>query len=167
MALLERFYPTHYIASAYDIPYAALHGRGYRGIIFDIDNTLVEHGAPPNDRALALFTELGRIGYQTVIISNNEEERVKSFADAVGSPYIFKAGKPKVGNFIKAMELMATDAGSTFLVGDQLFTDVWGANRAGIMSYRVAIIDKKEDLHIMMKRYLEKVVWRQYLKRDS
>ena len=64
--MLERFYPDMYIASAYDIDYKGLYDKGYRGIIFDVDNTLVEHGAPVTKRAKELFEELRNIGsYQT------------------------------------------------------------------------------------------------------
>ena len=59
-----------------------------------------------------------------MMISNNKEPRVKMFCDAVESPYIYKAGKPKPDNYIKAMELMGTDTNNTLFVGDQIFTDV-------------------------------------------
>lgn len=72
--------------------------------------------------------------------------------------YIFKAGKPKRDGYLKAMELLGTDKGSTLFVGDQLFTDVWGARNAGIYSLLVQPIDKKEEIQIILKRYLEKVV---------
>lgn len=156
--MLKRFYPDYYIDSAYKIDYKGLYDKGYRGIIFDIDNTLVEHNAPVSERAKELFSELKNIGYDTCIISNNKEVRVKPLADEVSSKYVSKAGKPSPVNYIKAMELMNTTKSTTFFVGDQLFTDVWGANRAGIMSILVKPIDKKEEIQIVLKRYLEKIV---------
>jgi HAD superfamily phosphatase (TIGR01668 family) len=158
MSLLDRFYPQRHIASAYDIPYAELYGQGYRGIIFDIDNTLVEHGAPANERAIALFAELHRLGFRTMALSNNDEGRVRPFAEAVGCGYIHKAGKPRAHSYNKAMEMMGSDRATTFFVGDQLFTDIWGANNAGISSWLVAQIDRKEELQIVVKRYFEKPV---------
>ena len=74
--MFKRFYPDMYIDSAYDIDYKGLYDKGYRGIIFDVDNTLVEHGAPVTKRAKELFEELRNIGYDTRIISNNKEYRV-------------------------------------------------------------------------------------------
>lgn len=156
--MLKRFYPDYYIDSAYKIDYKKLYDKGYRGIIFDIDNTLVEHNAPVSKRAKELFSELKNIGYDTCIISNNKEVRVKPLADEVSSKYVSKAGKPSPVNYIKAMELMNTTKSTTFFVGDQLFTDVWGANRAGIMSILVKPIAKKEEIQIVLKRYLEKIV---------
>lgn len=92
--MFETFYPGNYVDSAYEIPYEKLYERGYRGIIFDVDNTLVPHGAPADKQAIELFERLRAIGFSTCILSNNKEPRVSPFADKVGSPYIFKGGKP-------------------------------------------------------------------------
>ena len=89
---LERFYPKERIASAYEIPYEKFREYGYRGIIFDIDNTLVPHGAPADGRAAALFKRLHGLGFATCLLSNNKEPRVKSFAEQVKSPYLYKGG---------------------------------------------------------------------------
>lgn len=156
--MLKRFYPSAYYDSAYEIDYAGLYEKGYRGIIFDVDNTLVEHGAPVTQRAKELFSRLHRMGYETCIISNNKEPRVRPLAEEVRSRYMSKAGKPSPKGYLKAMEKMETDAGNTFFVGDQLFTDVWGANRAGIKSLLVKPIDRHEEIQIVLKRLLEKVV---------
>ncbi|MCR5100625.1 MAG: YqeG family HAD IIIA-type phosphatase [Butyrivibrio sp.] len=163
-------YPDATADSAYLVPYRALYERGYRGIIYDIDNTLVPHGAPADERAIKLFKELKEIGYKMVLLSNNKEPRVKSFNDQVGAEYIFKAGKPGISGYLKAMEMMGTDTSNTFFVGDQLFTDVWGAKRAGIRSYLVKQIDKKEEIQIVLKRRLEWIVllsYRRYVKRNG
>ena len=132
--MFEIFYPGNYVDSAYEIPYEKLYERGYRGIIFDVDN-------------------------------NNKEPRVSPFADMVGSPYIFKSGKPSRKGYDRAMERMKTDRNTTFLVGDQLFTDVWGANRTGLYSILVKPINPKEEIQIVLKRYLEAVVLMFYRKR--
>ena len=89
--MFKRFYPDIYIDSAYDIDYEGLYNKGYRGIIFDIDNTLVEHGAPVTKKCSDLFDSLRAIGFDTCIISNNKEPRVKPLADACGSRYVSKA----------------------------------------------------------------------------
>ena len=74
--MLERFYPDVYLDSAYGIDYEKLYEQGYRGIIFDIDNTLVPHGAPADERSIALFERLRRIGFRSMLLSNNKEPRV-------------------------------------------------------------------------------------------
>ena len=78
--MLERFYPDEYRDSAYELDYERLYAAGFRGIIFDIDNTLVPHGAPADERSVALFRRLHGIGYSCVLLSNNKEPRVKPFA---------------------------------------------------------------------------------------
>ena len=83
---------------------------------------------------------------------------MKSFADAVGSKYIFKADKPSRKGYRKAMEMMGTKEENTLFVGDQLFTDVWGAKRTGITSYLVKPIHPKEEIQIVLKRRLEWIV---------
>ena len=97
--MLERFYPDVYISSTYKINFAGYYGLGYRGIIFDIDNTLVTHGAPADERSRKPIKELQDMGFRILFLSNNKEPRVKMFSDAVKGKYIFKAGKPgKKGN---------------------------------------------------------------------
>ena len=155
---LERFYPDHYLDSAYEIDYEQLYRKGYRGVIFDIDNTLVPHGAPADGRSIALFCRLKEIGFETVLLSNNKESRVKSFHEKVHSRYIHKAGKPAVRSYLKAMELMGTVPETTMFVGDQLFTDGWGAKKAGIRSWLVKPIHPREEIQIVLKRRLEWIV---------
>lgn len=165
-AMLERFYPDHEAESAYDIDYRELYQAGYRGIIFDIDNTLVPHGAPADERAVALFAELHELGYATLLLSNNKEPRVKSFAEQVNALYRFKAGKPGREGYLRAMEQMGTDRTDTLFVGDQLFTDVWGAKRVGIVSYLTRPIHPKEEIQIVLKRRLERIVLYFYHKKQ-
>ena len=163
--MLQKFYPDEYRESAYGLDYEGLRGQGYKGIIFDIDNTLVPHGAPADAESIALFGRLRGLGYSCVLLSNNKEPRVKSFADEVDARYIYKAGKPSSAGYRRAMELMGTDRTNTLFVGDQLFTDVWGAKNAGIRSILVKPINPKEEIQIVLKRYLERIVLYFYRKK--
>lgn len=129
-----------------------------RGVIFDIDNTLVPHGAPADERAIQLFEKLHQLGCRTMLLSNNKEPRVQSFAAQVQTDYLYRAGKPKRAGYLQAMERMGTCARTTLFVGDQLFTDVWGARRSGIYAVLVKPIHPKEEIQIVLKRYLEKIV---------
>ncbi len=156
--MLELFYPDLYLDSAYQIDFGEYYRKGYRGVIFDIDNTLVPHGAPADARSIELIGRLKEMGFGVVFLSNNKEPRVKMFNDAVHAEYIYKAGKPGKKGYLKAMEMMGTERKTTLFVGDQLFTDVWGARNTGIFSILVHPIDKKEEIQIVLKRYLEKIV---------
>ena len=156
--MLEGFYPKEYRNSTYEINFEDFYEKGFRGIIFDIDNTLVPHGMPADERAIALMKRLKKIGYRVTMLSNNKEPRVKMFCDAVDAPYIFKAGKPNPQNYRKAFVEMGTNEKNTLFVGDQIFTDVWGANKAGLHSILVRPIHPKEEIQIVLKRYLERIV---------
>lgn len=156
--MLEGFYPKEYLDSTYAIDFEEFYEKGFRGIIFDIDNTLVPHGMPADERAIALFEKLEKTGYKVTMLSNNKEPRVKLFCDAVGAPYIYKAGKPNPEKYKQAYLLMGTDKTNTLFVGDQIFTDIWGANRAGLYSILVKPIHPKEEIQIVLKRYLEKII---------
>ena len=97
--MFKMFYPDAYLASAYVVPYEALYEKGYRGLIYDIDNTLVPHGAPADKRAIQLFEHLKEIGFHTCLISNNKEPRVKMFNEPIGTDYVYDAHKPSTKNY--------------------------------------------------------------------
>ena len=156
--MFETFFPDEYVASTYVIPFDKLYEEGYRGVIFDIDNTLVPHGAPADIRAQKLFAHLKELGFESCLLSNNKEPRVKMFNEEIKTHYIYDAHKPSIKNYQKAMEIMGTDLKSTLFVGDQLFTDVWGAKRTGIRNILVKPIHPKEEIQIVLKRRLEKIV---------
>lgn len=167
MSFLSIFYPSERIKSAYTIDYEKLYESGIKGLIFDIDNTLVPHGAAADMEAKKLFAYLKDIGFNTLLLSNNKEGRVKSFANDVGALYIYKADKPMKKGYLKAMQIMGTDVESTVFIGDQLFTDVWGARRIGIYSILTEPINPKEEIQIVLKRYLEKIVLFFYERRGN
>lgn len=152
------FFPDECVESTYEINFEKLYEEGYRGLIFDIDNTLVPHGAPADERAVALFQRLKTIGFSCCLLSNNQFERVDSFNRKVQVHFIENAHKPSVKNYEKAMRLMHTDRSNTIFIGDQLFTDVYGAKRTGIRNILVKPIHPKEEIQIVLKRYLEKIV---------
>ena len=162
--MFELFFPDEDYESTYKIDFQKYYNEGYRAVIFDIDNTLVPHDAPADDRAVALFKNLKDIGFNCMLLSNNKEPRVKKFNDAVGASYIYKANKPFKSGYIEAMKRLGSCEENTLFVGDQLFTDVWGAKRVGIRSLLVKPIDPKEEIQIVLKRYLEKIVLHYYKK---
>ena len=165
--MFDRFFPDEYVASTYIIPFEKLYEDGYRGVIFDIDNTLVPHGAPADERARKLFRRLEEIGFASCLISNNQEARVKMFNKDIQTNYIYNAHKPSTKNYIRAMEIMGTTRDTTLFVGDQLFTDVWGAKQAGIHNILVRPIHPKEEIQIVLKRRLEKIVLYFYAKKKN
>ena len=161
------FYPDLYVNSTYEIDFETYYQQGYRGILFDIDNTLVRHGAPANQEAIALFKRLHDIGFRTCMISNNKEPRVKGFCDQVESDYIYKAGKPKPSGYRRGMEKIGTRPENTLFVGDQIFTDVIGAKLSDIFTIMVKPIHPKEEIQIVLKRIPERWILFFYARREK
>ncbi len=157
--MFEIFFPDETVSSTYDIDFEGLYKEGYRGILFDIDNTLVEHGMDANERAVELF--------ECCLISNNKKQRVSSFNKRIGVHMIFNAHKPRRKGYMDAMVRMGTEKETTLFVGDQLFTDIWGAKRCGIRNILVKPINKREEIQIVIKRYLEKIILKEYRSRKG
>ena len=160
--MFERYFPDETVVSTYDIDYEKLYRDGYRGLLFDIDNTLVKHGEMADDRAKDLFLRLKRIGFECCLISNNKKRRVNMFNEDIGVHSIFNAHKPAAKGYYYAMELMNTNLHNTVFIGDQLFTDIFGAKRIGMKNYLVSPINKREEIQIVIKRKLENVVLSEY-----
>lgn len=156
--MFECFFPDDYVDSTYIIDFERLYGEGIRGVIFDIDNTLVPHGAPASPEAVQLFERLRSIGLDYCLISNNKLPRVQPFADAVMAKYVEDAHKPSRKNYLRAMEMMKVNLDSCIFVGDQIFTDVYGAKRCGMRTILVKPINHREEIQIVLKRYLERIV---------
>ena len=162
--MLQKFYPDRIETSTYGIDFEELYNKGCRGLIFDIDNTLVKHGEDATEDAIHLFKRLKEIGFEVCLMSNNKLERVERFNKHIQVRAIHNAAKPSKKNYIKAMELMGTTKETTTFIGDQLFTDVFGAKRLGIPNILVEPIHKSEEIQIVLKRYLEKIVLHSYEK---
>ena len=126
-------------------------------VIFDIDNTLVAHTEPtPPENVLEYFDFLKSIGIKYSVVSNNSIERVESFCKDLGVPYYGKALKPRKKYLKKVLAEMNADAKTTALVGDQLFTDMWGANRMKFLSVLVTAVGEDETSFVSFKRKFEK-----------
>lgn len=123
----------------YELTGAALARRGFTLLLADLDNTLAPYGVPlPDERLKAWRDDLAAHGVTLFILSNNRHEsRPRIFSHALEVPYIGHAGKPKTPSFYKAMEQQGASKEQTAIVGDQIFTDVLGGNRAGVATILV------------------------------
>ena len=156
--MFKIFYPYEYVKSVFAINYNKLYSKGYKGLIFDIDNTLVHHGDDSTKEVDELFRYIQQIGFKTIILSNNSEERVKRFLKNINSLYIYDAKKPAVSNYLKTLEKLGLRKEEMIVIGDQIFTDIWGANRSGITSILVEFIRKENETKIGKKRQIEKII---------
>ena len=156
--MFKKFYPTVFYQSAYEIDFNELYNKGYRGLLTDVDNTLVRHGAPSDEHSEALFALLRQMGWKVCIISNNNEDRIKPFAEKTRSPYIYDAHKPDASGYLEGIKKIGTNKNNTLMMGDQLFTDIYGANKAGIRSILVKPIYIDHKPLILLKRVGEIIV---------
>lgn len=160
--MLKMFYPFEYVESVFAIDYRKLYERGYRGLIFDIDNTLVPHGDDSTAEVDELFLMLHRLGFQTLLLSNNDRERIERFLKNIDSLYICDAQKPRKEKYLEAVRMMGLKKKETVFIGDQVFTDILGANRSGIDSILVKFIGHDVETKIGIRRNVEKVILRLY-----
>ena len=158
--MLRQYYPDAYAQSVFDIDYEKLYRLGYRGVIFDIDGTLVPHGADSTPEVDALFEEIHRAGLKTVLLTNNDEERVKRFIRHIDTQYVCDAEKPAPNGYLKAVELLGVSKHKVVSIGDQVFIDVIGANNCGVDNILVHYLLHEGETKLGIKRNLEKpVLW--------
>ena len=124
-----------------------------------------ERDADSNEKVDAFFSQLHNIGFKTCLISNNEEERVLRFNKSINTEYIYKAGKPACRGYLCAIRKLGVSKEQALFVGDQLFTDIYGAKKAGIDNICVKPIGPKEIPTVAFKRIFEKIVFAAYKRR--
>ena len=156
--MFKQYYPTDYVEDVFSINYEALYGSGIRGILFDIDNTLVPHGKDSTPEVDALFQKIRETGLQVFLLSDNSRERIERFNRNIHAPFLEEAGKPDPAPYEEAIRRLGLPKDQVLMVGDQLFTEILGANRCGIRSILVKYIGfyKKEWKGI--HRNIEKII---------
>lgn len=135
--------PQYLFDSIFDIDPARLQARGITLLLADLDNTLVTYATKtPTVQVRAWKESLERSGVTLFILSNSRKPgRAKRFAEELGVPYEGHAGKPKAGGFRRAMARMEVTPDQTAIVGDQIFTDIWGGNNAGVLTLMVRPVE--------------------------
>lgn len=157
--LIHLLTPSLYLPSIFAIDLDKLVSRGIRGLILDLDNTLIEWNAPlPNPPLVQWVAQVRGKGLLACIVSNNRRDRVTTFARDLGIPAIPSAGKPRRGAFREAMKLMGTSPDETAVIGDQIFTDVLGGNRLGLHTILVVPITRREFVGTRFVRRIERLV---------
>lgn len=150
--------PTRYVASATQLDPRALWGEGVRGVVLDLDNTVVAWDAPaPTSEVQVWIGQLRSAGIQVCIVSNNFT-RAREIAQMLQVPVVAGAIKPAPWAFRRAMAIMGTSARQTVLVGDQLFTDVLGGNLLGMRTVLVDPLSRDEFPTTKIVRAIERLI---------
>ncbi|NMB34166.1 MAG: YqeG family HAD IIIA-type phosphatase [Clostridium sp.] len=161
--MLKKFYPDLKLKAIGDVDLDFLARKNIKGIILDIDNTLVpEHVKRADKKVLRWIEKVKNMGFKLCIVSNASHKRVSKFNENLGLHAVHKASKPRSRSFIRAMDLMNTKPMQTAVIGDQIFTDIYGGNKLGIFTILVNPIDKKEIIGVRLKRILEGIILTRY-----
>ncbi|MEH7887116.1 YqeG family HAD IIIA-type phosphatase [Bacillus sp. JJ1609] len=155
--MLKHFLPDQHVKSIFDIQPESLKEKGVKGIITDLDNTLVEWDRPnATPKLIEWFDNMRKNEILVTIVSNNNENRVKSFSDPLQIPFIFQARKPMGRAFNKALKQMGLRKEETVVIGDQLLTDVLGGNRSGFHTILVVPVAKTDGFVTKFNRKVER-----------
>ncbi|MDR1782304.1 MAG: YqeG family HAD IIIA-type phosphatase [Bacilli bacterium] len=163
---MSKFKPTKYYKSIFDVNFNLLKNEGIKLIACDLDNTLVPHDvALPDKRVIELFRYIKSLGFEVVILSNNKEKRVQLFSDELNIPYYYSARKPLKKAFKRLLHDYHLQASQICLIGDQILTDVYGANGMHIMNILVEPLAHKDIFYTKINRFFEKKVIKSLSKR--
>lgn len=166
--MFKKFMPDCYYPDLSHITPEMLCEKGIKGLVMDIDNTIVTYDDPePTPAASAWFEKVTGAGIKISFVSNNDWDRVNEFNKNLGYPAYAKSGKPFIKNIIKVMEEMGTGKAQTAFIGDQIFTDVWAGKRAGLTVFLVDPIKDKTSLFFRAKRALEIPVKKAYWRKNK
>ncbi|QUH20668.1 YqeG family HAD IIIA-type phosphatase [Alkaliphilus sp. B6464] len=157
--------PDLYVESVLKLNLEKLKQKNIKGLIIDIDNTLVSWEIKyASEKTKEWLLNLEKEGFKVCLVSNNTEDRVVTFNEELKLPAIHRASKPRVGAFKRAMEVMGTKIENTAVIGDQIFTDVLGGNRMRLFTVLVVPIEGKEFWWTTFVRKIERHVLRVVLK---
>lgn len=156
-----KLFPSFYVSRIYDIDLDALKSQGITLLILDVDNTLTTHNNPDLQEPVRLWLEKAREkGFERLILSNNSAERVAPFAQKLGLLYESNGKKPLKGGFLRVFARFDVRPCQAAVIGDQVFTDILGGNRAGAVTFLTRPIELEPMLFFKLKRALERVVLR-------
>ncbi|MGM9551790.1 MAG: YqeG family HAD IIIA-type phosphatase [Clostridia bacterium] len=161
--MIKSLYPKLHVENIKSITASILKEKGMEAVVLDIDNTLVPHNDPnPTKEVMDFLSDMKENNIKICVVSNNNKKRVESFAKKIGIEYfVADALKPRAYGYLEASRIMEVLPSKTAAIGDQLFTDILGGNRAGCYSVLVDPIDpKSEPFYIKLKRVLEKLFLR-------
>ena len=157
--MFKNFYADAYFDNITKVSPEYLLNRGIKGVILDIDNTLIGHNVPvPDEKILSHLRTFEKAGLKLCVVSNNRYERVKNFTEKIGVEFfVHDALKPRAYGYGAASKEMKLPLSEIAAIGDQVFTDVWGAKRAGCFAILTKPLHQGDETpFIACKRLLEK-----------
>lgn len=163
---MDKFIPDMYQKSIYTIDYEKLLKSGIKCLLFDLDNTVAPVSVPvPDAKIKNLFAELKDLGFKVIIVSNSGKSRVEPFKDYLNVDAAHSARKPFKKKYIRIMKIYGYKDVEIAAIGDQLCTDILGANRMGITSILINPISNIDLFSTKFFRYIEKKIFKYFFKK--
>jgi len=161
--MLRLLCPQLYLSSVYALDIDSLLRQGIKGIIIDLDNTIIswgEYGRDPekHTRLRGWLDSLRQAGFQLCILSNNQGKKVTDLAADFGLGIVAGAAKPRRAAYLRAMRRLGTRPETTAMIGDQIFTDILGGNRLGLYTILVVPLSRREFIGTRLVRVVERWV---------
>ncbi|MFL2133384.1 YqeG family HAD IIIA-type phosphatase [Desemzia sp. FAM 24101] len=165
--MLNLFKPTWMVEAIYQITPEQLNEHGIKAVLTDLDNTLIAWNNPNGtEELIAWISAMKTADIPIVILSNNNDERVKRVADVLGVRYVARALKPLSKGFNEATRGLELSKEEILMVGDQIMTDIWGANLAGIQNVLVKPILNSDAWNTKINRFFELHIMNHLIKKD-
>lgn len=163
--MIKKLYPNFFYENVQSIPYSFFIRERIKAVIFDMDNTLVNSRYEYNKDVKTWLKGLKKQGIKICILSNTPRySKIKKVGKELSMPFLYNALKPWSFGFKKALVLLEEEKKNTVIIGDQLFTDIYGGNRFGIRTILVNPIEKRELWMTKIKRPLENSILKRYKK---
>ncbi|NLY79776.1 MAG: YqeG family HAD IIIA-type phosphatase [Lysinibacillus sp.] len=158
--MYKLFLPNEFVTSVFEITPEKLNQLGIRGLITDLDNTLIEwNRADATEEIAQWFKMMQEARIQVIIASNNKEARVKRFADPLNIPYIYRAKKPLGQAYLAALKQLQLNRNEVAMIGDQLLTDILGAKRLKLYTFLVRPVAESDGFVTRFNRFVERRVF--------
>lgn len=156
--------PTAVKKRAVDLTPAFLSGLGVKAVLLDVDNTVASYTShEPLEGTVEWARSLAEAGLRVIIVSNNFEHRVRPFAEKFGVDFISFAIKPLPFGYWRAKNRLQVSCKESIIIGDQIFTDVVGANLSGMKSVLLTPIEEEQGWTFRIRRICERGLRKKYL----
>ena len=155
---MDKFVPDLFYQNVYSIDYKKLKKMGIKCLIFDLDNTISSYEVnEPDKKIKELFYNLAK-DFKIILLSNNTKNRVRPFKEKLNVDSSYKSGKPFKKKYQKVLDLYGYKDTEIACIGDQLLTDVLGANKMGFTSILVNPISPNEPFRTRINRFFERKI---------
>ncbi len=166
--LIRNCYPTYTFDKVESIPLELLKELNIKLVLLDMDNTLIDNKGKYSKELKRWIKNVKAKGIKCYIMSNSiSEKMVKKISKELGMQYYYKARKPRQKGYYYMLEKTQVEKENILMIGDQLFTDIYGGNRFGIKTILVKPINKKEIIVSKIKRPFERVILNHYYKKKG